>query len=174
MCQILLTVLLALILTLSAADLTNFDAIFDDFFKYTGESILAFLKQWVLLIRLVPLEVVLITGLSRMAYVHFVESDARMFSFDKFNGKYNHCKVHSMQLIDQAGEIYHMFCDKTGTLTKNEFRLKAITFNGLVCKSDTLFNVLRTVYSNNCERAEMLFKCFVICNNVTVIRNEQG
>ncbi len=87
MCQILLTVLLALILTLSAADLTNFDAIFDDFFKYTGESILAFLKQWVLLIRLVPLEVVLITRLSRMAYVHFVESDARMFSFDKFNGK---------------------------------------------------------------------------------------
>ena len=67
-----------------------------------------------------------------------------------------------------------MFFDKTGTLTKNELRFKAVVFNGTVCRSDTLFDLLNQVYANNCREAELLFKCFAICNNVSVIRGENG
>ena len=67
-----------------------------------------------------------------------------------------------------------MFFDKTGTLTNNELKFKAVAFNGFVCESDTLFDILNQIYANNCKEVELLFKCFVICNDLNVIRGEHG
>lgn len=40
------------------------------------------------------------------------------------------CKVQSMQLPEQLGDVDHIFCDKTGTLTQNELEVKALSVNG--------------------------------------------
>ena len=40
-----------------------------------------------------------------------------MAAVDRETGNIEHCKVQSMQLPEQLGEIDHIFCDKTGTLT---------------------------------------------------------
>ena len=41
-----------------------------------------------------------------------------------------------MQLPEQLGEVDHIFCDKTGTLTQNDLDVKAISINGVICKSE--------------------------------------
>ena len=40
------------------------------------------------------------------------------------------CKVQSMQLPEQLGDVDHIFCDKTGTLTQNELEVKALSVSG--------------------------------------------
>ena len=47
------------------------------------------------------------------------------------------CTVQSMQLPEQLGEVDHIFCDKTGTLTQNDLDVKAISINGVICKSES-------------------------------------
>ena len=37
-----------------------------------------------------------------------------------------------MQLPESLGEVDHIFCDKTGTLTQNDLDAKAISINGTV------------------------------------------
>ena len=45
-------------------------------------------------------------------------------------------------MIEEVGEVHHIFFDKTGTLTKNDLKFKAVAFNGTVCRSDSLFDLL--------------------------------
>lgn len=35
-----------------------------------------------------------------------------------------------MQLPEELGTVNHIFCDKTGTLTKNELEFRGISFKG--------------------------------------------
>ena len=42
-----------------------------------------------------------------------------------------------MQLPESLGEVDHIFCDKTGTLTQNDLDVKSISVNGTVCDGDT-------------------------------------
>ena len=39
----------------------------------------------------------------------------------------NRCKVRNMNMIEELGEIEYLFCDKTGTLTKNELIFKSLS-----------------------------------------------
>ncbi len=38
-----------------------------------------------------------------------------------------------MQLPEELGCINHVFCDKTGTLTKNELEFRGLSFKGHLC-----------------------------------------
>ena len=42
-----------------------------------------------------------------------------------------------MQLPEQLGEIEHIFCDKTGTLTQNDLDVKALCIDGVDCRGET-------------------------------------
>ena len=42
-----------------------------------------------------------------------------------------------MQLPEQLGDVDHIFCDKTGTLTQNELEVKAMNVGGVEIMSDT-------------------------------------
>ena len=79
------------------------------------------------------------------------------------------CKVQSMQLPEQLGEIDHIFCDKTGTLTQNVLEVKAISIGGIVCKGETLAE-LNLVITKNAEPNAIanLFTCFCLCNDMRV------
>ena len=46
-----------------------------------------------------------------------MEADARMMHIDRSTGEVIKCKVNSMQLPEQLGQIDHILTDKTGTLT---------------------------------------------------------
>ena len=96
----------------------------------------------------------------------FIEADAEMMKIDPANGDIIKCKVQSMQLPEELGCINHIFCDKTGTLTKNELEFRGISFKGHLSEGKVTSEILQGVYRRNCLTAELLFKCFVICNDV--------
>jgi len=77
------------------------------------------------------------------------------------------CKVQSLQLPEELGTINHIFCDKTGTLTKNELILRSISMRGVLMSGEKTNIILEAVEAAKCETTDMLFKCFTICTDVT-------
>jgi magnesium-transporting ATPase (P-type) len=71
-----------------------------------------------------------------------------------------------MQLPEELGAVNHIFCDKTGTLTKNELEFRGLSSSGNLCLGKDTRKILEQVYVNNSFITEMLFKCFVLCHDV--------
>jgi phospholipid-transporting ATPase len=46
---------------------------------------------------------------------------------DYFIKDIKHCKVRNLKMLEELGQIDYLFCDKTGTLTKNELVFKSIS-----------------------------------------------
>ena len=80
--------------------------------------------------RLVSLDVIIQCMIAKVVLSKFIEADAELMKIDPVNGDIIKCKVQSMQLPEELGCINHIFCDKTGTLTKNELEFRGISFKG--------------------------------------------
>jgi len=80
-----------------------------------------------------------------------------------------------MQLPEQLGEVDHMFCDKTGTLTQNDLDVKCISVNGKVSSGETREDIsqLMTKQCTDGTDVEALIQCFCLCNEMRVTVNEQ-
>lgn len=81
-----------------------------------------------------------------------------------------------MQLPEQLAEIDHIFCDKTGTLTKNELLFGALSIQGQVCDGANVEQILvkarSLLLSYECKQAvEMMFKCICLCNDASFVRD---
>ncbi len=90
----------------------------------------SFLSFFLMLMRLVPLDLIINNEVGKIVVSKFIEADAEMIKIDDETGDLIKCKVQSMQLPEELGCINHIFCDKTGTLTKNELRFRGISFKG--------------------------------------------
>lgn len=79
-----------------------------------------------------------------------------------------------MQLPEALGEIDHIFCDKTGTLTLNDLDVNSISVSGVVCHGDTREQI-NSMIEEQCNRrdAEHLFQCFCLCAEMRVIYNSK-
>ncbi len=86
-----------------------------------------------MLMRLVPLDLIINTEVGKIVVSKMIQFDAEMVSVDSATGELIPCKVQSMQLPEELGCINHIFCDKTGTLTKNELEFRGISFKGNLC-----------------------------------------
>ena len=85
------------------------------------QSLGAFLSFYLILNSFIPLEVPVMVELSKFMATYFIEQDAYMMKPNKYNkGEIDQLKVQTMNLHEELGEISFIFCDKTGTLTKNE------------------------------------------------------
>ena len=67
-----------------------------------------------------------------------------MIDFEKscVDGEPSGCRVKNMMMLEDLSRINQIFCDKTGTLTKNELIFKAMAvgnFSFVVDDSDTGF-----------------------------------
>ena len=101
-----------------------------------------------------------------------------MAHHDKETNELIFCQVQSMQLPEQLGEIDHIFCDKTGTLTQNDLDVKALSIGGeLVCRGTTREELIKDIENQQTEESKdsikHLFECFCLCNDVRVDENPQ-
>jgi magnesium-transporting ATPase (P-type) len=108
--------------------------IFERMDKDDERPIITIMTFWLLLVRFLPLDVILLSETSKMIYSKYMEVDARMMKVDKATGEVIRCKVQSMQLPEQLAEIDHIFSDKTGTLTQNELLFRGVSIDGHVCE----------------------------------------
>ena len=60
--------------------------------------------------------------------VGFIGADAQMVDVDRSiqDGERVGCQVKNMTLLEDLSRITHLFCDKTGTLTKNELVFRSL------------------------------------------------
>lgn len=77
----------------------------------------SFLSFFLMLMRLVPLDLIINTEVGKIVVSKMIEADAEMLKVE--DGEMIPCRVQSMQLPEELGCVNHIFCDKTGTLTKN-------------------------------------------------------
>ena len=71
-----------------------------------------------------------------------------------------------MQLPEELGAVNHIFCDKTGTLTKNELVFRGVSINGNLCQGRDTNQILNKIYASNSFTTEMFFRCLVLCHDV--------
>lgn len=97
-------------------------------------SLMTFAMIWLLLMRFIPFDLILQSETGKIIYSKFMEWDMQMMHEDPETKEKIFCQVQSMQLPESLGEIDHIFCDKTGTLTQNDLDVKAFSINGIVCQ----------------------------------------
>ena len=133
-----------------------------------------FMSFWLIMIRYIPFDVIMQTETGKIIYSKFMEWDLEMTHFDAEQNKYISCNVQSMQLPEALGEIDHIFCDKTGTLTLNDLDVNSISVSGMVCHGDTREQI-NSMVEEQCNRldAEHLFQCFCLCAEMRVIYNSK-
>ena len=82
-----------------------------------------FLRFWTLVIILqiiIPIPLYITTEMVKVAQVYLIHSDPLMQ--DKEKGEGVRCK--SFNITEDLGQVEHVLCDKTGTLTENKMRFK--------------------------------------------------
>ena len=128
-----------------------------------------FFSFWFILMRYIPFDVILQTETGKIIYSKIMEWDLQMMHQDAETKQLIACQVQSMQLPESLGEVDHIFCDKTGTLTQNDLDVKSISVNGKVCSGETREQIC-TQMETKCETkaTENLLQCFCLCNEVRV------
>lgn len=89
-----------------------------DTLKYASNLMVSF---YLLLNGLLPLDLVVVFMLSKLFYTISVEFDYQMIDVQKSidSGVIKGCDVKNLELLQDFSLINNIFCDKTGTLTKN-------------------------------------------------------
>ena len=92
------------------------------------EAIRTMLTVLVLTSSAVPISLFICWEIVRLCQAYFIEHDEDMA--DKYTR--NHSRVLDSNLNDELGIVDQIFCDKTGTLTRNILDLKVCTIGGEV------------------------------------------
>mmetsp|Transcript_2373 Transcript_2373/g.3007 ORF Transcript_2373/g.3007 Transcript_2373/m.3007 type:complete len:145 (-) Transcript_2373:255-689(-) len=124
------------------------------------------------------MELLIILEMAQIFVVQYIDGDAEMSyalptvagSADQWELK--HCQVQNYSLHEDLGQVDYLFCDKTGTLTKNELVFNKWASGGLV-EFERRVDSLRQEES---ERVKNLLRCICLCHDVLLIslENAQG
>lgn len=93
-----------------------------------GRWIINFLTYWVTFAHMVPISVFIITDVLKFAQGLLVSRDVLMYSSE--TGKAALCN--NSNVVEELGQVGCLFCDKTGTLTRNEMEFKLCSVNNVV------------------------------------------
>ena len=91
-------------------------------------SVKAFFSFYLIVNSFVPLDLIAGLAISKLIYTGFIEGDAWMMEPDYDMNDIKQAKCNTYNLHEELGQVEYLFCDKTGTLTKNElvFRTMAL------------------------------------------------
>jgi magnesium-transporting ATPase (P-type) len=103
---------------------------------YAETAFLKYLTFFLVLNNMVPLAMVVWQEINKLHFAAFVEWDVEMVSKNGLRK----CEVHNSAIHEDLGQINYMFCDKTGTLTKNQLKFEGVSLMGqeIVCSPQEL------------------------------------
>jgi magnesium-transporting ATPase (P-type) len=104
----------------------NLDGGFDDS-ELGFWTLKAFFRFYLVVNSFVPLDLLVIIELSKLFYTNFIEMDAWMMEPDYLMKEIKQAKCNTLNLHEELGQVEYLFCDKTGTLTKNELVFRGIS-----------------------------------------------
>uniref|UniRef100_A0A7S0PFX1 P-type ATPase C-terminal domain-containing protein n=1 Tax=Cafeteria roenbergensis TaxID=33653 RepID=A0A7S0PFX1_CAFRO len=101
--------------------------------EFSGvDFLLRFLTYMQISSNIIPISLYVSMEMARFAQRFFMERDDDMLLVTPDATEPNiPCKVRSLQLNDQLGQVTHIFSDKTGTLTRNSFEFRKLSVGGV-------------------------------------------
>lgn len=137
-------------------------------------SLEAILTYYLLFNGFLPLNMNVMNSLAKFIYVYMLNNDPQMINEEKSveSGHIKGCKVKNMELIQDFAMINHLFCDKTGTLTKNILIFRCMMYENKlleVKKSD--FNEFKIVITKIEAKDKFLdfWRCICLCHDVSQV-----
>ena len=76
---------------------------------------------------MVPVTIFVMSNLIYIGAKFFMQSDLDMY-YDEGD---ECCQVRQMSLVEELGQVTHIFSDKTGTLTSNHMEFRRVTMDGI-------------------------------------------
>jgi len=124
---------------------------------------------------LLPLDLAVTLMITKLFMVGLIVTDIYMVDLDRSlqDGEMVGCQVKNLTLLEDLSRITHLFCDKTGTLTKNElvFRSLAIgqsRFDMLDKAQDGLSKFKQSIeeVKEKDQKFMDFWRCLVLCHDV--------
>lgn len=126
-----------------------------------------------------PLELLIILEMAQIFVVKYIDKDSEMCyavkqesvsSSVKIKGmgsayELKTCQVQNYSVHEDLGQIDYLFCDKTGTLTKNELVFNKWASQGKVNPE----NFLQTMLEGPREQLKNFLRCICLCHDVLLI-----
>ena len=143
--------------------------------QYTMRAMFSF---WLLINTIVPLDLGVIYNLAKGIYTTKMIYDVEMFDVRRSEqeGQMIGCSVKNLTMIEDLSKVNNIFCDKTGTLTKNELMFRSIGFDSqsfeIKHQTKEAMTELKNCILNYYEKTEMkekfvdLFRCICLCHEV--------
>lgn len=129
--------------------------------SYAGNAYASF---FIIFNSLIPLGMLVTLEIAKLAYSPFIEHDVEMI------GETTASRVQNLTLHEQLSQVNYMLCDKTGTLTQNELRLRAVAdVGGGKFEGDTSGLEAHCKGQGASGPFSDLWRCITICHDVLVI-----
>lgn len=88
-----------------------------------------FLSFYLMFNMLIPLDLAITLLFAKMFYVLMIQADWAMHDLEKSHADrvLVGCEVKNLEILEDLSRITQIFCDKTGTLTKNELIFRGMS-----------------------------------------------
>ena len=140
------------------------DKFYTNFLKYTpklAENMINFFTYFLLLNTMIPISLVVSIEIVKIFQGLFIKWDIKLYS----KIRHTFCKVRTVSIIEELGNINFIFSDKTGTITKNELNFKYCIIGNIIYQYrkvvdnyQKLENEKKEIFSNlkYCEEIKIL------------------
>ena len=80
---------------------------------------------------LLPIELPISLIANKVIYTFFIYNDMQLINEKQSieEGNIARCSINNINLLDDLGRVNHIFCDKTGTLTKNNLIFRSLAYD---------------------------------------------
>ena len=144
--------------------------------EFTFKSMMSF---FLILNVLIPLDLAVIVIVSKLFFTYIVSSDTEMIS-EEVSIRENMvvgCDVKNLEMHEDLVKVKHIFCDKTGTLTKNQLVFDSFAFGEHIFSTSkelddrysTIKNALEKFPQKDSEEFKDFWRCICLCHEVTQI-----
>ena len=146
-----------------------------DIGKYSSK---AFMSFFLLFCHILPLDMAITTLAAKIMQTILVMNDSKMIDFEIScqEKEIVGCQVKNLTMLEDFAQINYLFCDKTGTLTKNQLIFKFLAVGGHVLERDSddinFQDFAKRVknHSHIDEQFINFWRCLCICHDVIQMR----